>query len=139
MLSITMSIFFKIYIEQPSGGYSISVNEFYETEESLFIDTTLIGPGKAENVTNTPTRPYIVIKTENRCSCPRRNIFFVRKSRLAKMHMDIHKPRRYDTSCCIDNMALLRSFLQEFFGGNGWESAYKYGPVVSKRSCGIYR
>ena len=53
------------YGEQPSGGYSISVNEFYETEESLFIDTTLIGPGKAENVTNTPTRPYIVIKTEN--------------------------------------------------------------------------
>lgn len=28
-------------------------------------DTTLIGPGKAENVTNTPTQPYIVVKTEN--------------------------------------------------------------------------
>ncbi len=53
------------YGEQPSGGYSISVNAFYETEESLVIDTTLIGPGKAENVTNTPTRPYVVIKTEN--------------------------------------------------------------------------
>lgn len=53
------------YGEQPSGGYSISVNEFYETEESVVIDTTLIGPGKAENVTGTPTRPYIVVKTEN--------------------------------------------------------------------------
>lgn len=53
------------YGEQPSGGYSISVNDFYETEETMVIDTTLIGPGKAENVTNTPTRPYIVIKTEN--------------------------------------------------------------------------
>ncbi|MCX4295530.1 MAG: protease complex subunit PrcB family protein [Lachnospiraceae bacterium] len=53
------------YGEQPSGGYSISVNAFYETEESLVIDTTLIGPGKAENVTNTPTQPYVVIKTEN--------------------------------------------------------------------------
>ena len=53
------------YGEQPSGGYSISVNEFYETEDTLRIDTTLIGPGKAENVTNTPTTPYIVIKTEN--------------------------------------------------------------------------
>lgn len=53
------------YGEQPSGGYSISVNAFYETEDTLVIDTTLIGPGKAENVTNTPTRPYIVIKTEN--------------------------------------------------------------------------
>ena len=53
------------YGEQPSGGYSISVNAFYETDEMLVIDTTLIGPGKAENVTNTPTKPYIVIKTEN--------------------------------------------------------------------------
>lgn len=53
------------YGEQPSGGYSISVNAFYETEDTLVIDTTLIGPGKAENVTKTPTRPYIVIKTEN--------------------------------------------------------------------------
>lgn len=53
------------YGEQPSGGYSISVNGFYETEDTLVIDTTLIGPGKAENVTKTPTRPYIVVKTEN--------------------------------------------------------------------------
>jgi len=53
------------YGEQPSGGYSISVNAFYETPDSLVIDTTLIGPGKAENVTKTPTRPYIVVKTEN--------------------------------------------------------------------------
>lgn len=53
------------YGEQPSGGYSITVNEFYETPDSLFIDTTLIGPGSAENVTDTPTMPYIVIKTEN--------------------------------------------------------------------------
>lgn len=53
------------YGEQPSGGYSISVNAFYETKDTLVIDTTLIGPGKAENVTKTPTRPYIVVKTEN--------------------------------------------------------------------------
>ena len=53
------------YGEQPSGGYSISVNAFYETPDSLMIDTTLLGPGSAENVTDTPTTPYIVIKTEN--------------------------------------------------------------------------
>ena len=53
------------YGEQPSGGYSITVNAFYETPDSLFIDTTLLGPGSAENVTDTPTTPYIVIKTEN--------------------------------------------------------------------------
>lgn len=53
------------YGEQPSGGYSITVNAFYETPDSLYIDTTLIGPGSAENVTDTVTTPYIVIKTEN--------------------------------------------------------------------------
>ena len=53
------------YGEQPSGVYSISVNAFYETEDTVVIDTTLIGPGKAENVTKTPTRPYIVVKTRN--------------------------------------------------------------------------
>lgn len=58
------------YGEQPSGGYSICVNAFYEGEEELFIDTTLIGPGKADNVTNTPTTPYIVIKTEEASEKP---------------------------------------------------------------------
>ncbi len=53
------------YGEQPSGGYSITVNEFYETPDTLIIDTTLLGPGSAENVTDTPTTPYVVIKTEN--------------------------------------------------------------------------
>lgn len=53
------------YGEQPSGGYSISVNEFYETEKAIFVDTTLIGPSSAQNVTDTPTTPYVVIKTEN--------------------------------------------------------------------------
>lgn len=53
------------YGEQPSGGYSITVNEFYETADSICVDTTLIGPGASQNVTDTPTMPYIVIKTEN--------------------------------------------------------------------------
>ena len=53
------------YGEQPSGGYSICVNEFYETKDAMVIDTTLISPGKSQNVIYEPTRPYIVIKTEN--------------------------------------------------------------------------
>lgn len=53
------------YGEQESGGYSISVNSFYEGEKALYIDTTLLGPGSADHVTSTPTTPYIVIKTEN--------------------------------------------------------------------------
>ncbi len=54
------------YGEQPSGGYSITVNEVYETKENIVVDTTLLGPGDAESVTDTPTTPYIVIKMQNR-------------------------------------------------------------------------
>jgi hypothetical protein len=50
---------------QQSTGYSITVNEFYETKDNLVLDTTLLGPGSAENVTATPSTPYIVIKTHN--------------------------------------------------------------------------
>ena len=53
------------YGEQPSGGYSICVNEFYETKDAMVIDTTLISLGKSQNVIYEPTRPYIVIKTKN--------------------------------------------------------------------------
>lgn len=53
------------YGKQECGGYSITVNEFYEAEDILYLDTSLIGPGNAQNITNTPTTPYIVIKTEN--------------------------------------------------------------------------
>lgn len=53
------------YGEQTSGGYSITVNEFYETPDAIVVDTTLVGPNAAANVTNTPTMPYVVIKTEN--------------------------------------------------------------------------
>ena len=31
----------------------------------MVIDTTLISPGKSQNVIYEPTRPYIVIKTKN--------------------------------------------------------------------------
>ncbi len=53
------------YGEQKSGGYSITVDEFYEGDAILYIDTTLLGPGSAENVTDVLTYPYIVIKTQN--------------------------------------------------------------------------
>lgn len=55
------------YGEQPSGGYSICVNEFYETKDAIVIDTVLISPdaAKSKNVPYIPTRPYIMLKTEN--------------------------------------------------------------------------
>lgn len=52
------------YGEQQTGGYSISVDELYETENYIVTDTTLIGPSPDEQVVQSITYPYIVIKTE---------------------------------------------------------------------------
>lgn len=53
------------YGVQTGAGYSITVNALYEGEESICIDTTLIGPDDADAVSSAPTRPYVVVKTEN--------------------------------------------------------------------------
>jgi len=53
------------YGAQESGGYSIQVNECFETENSIYVDTTLLGPESQEEITNMVTYPYIVIKTES--------------------------------------------------------------------------
>ncbi|MEW4412605.1 protease complex subunit PrcB family protein [Clostridium sp. AN503] len=52
------------YGEQPTGGYSISVNELYLTENSIVIDTELKGPEKGEEVGVEKSYPYIVVQTE---------------------------------------------------------------------------
>ena len=52
------------YGEQECSGYSISVNELFETENSIVIDTTLIGPKETEQTAKTPSYPYVVAKTE---------------------------------------------------------------------------
>lgn len=52
------------YGEQQTGGYSISVDELYETENSIVVNTTLIGPAPEEQVVQSLTYPHIVIKLE---------------------------------------------------------------------------
>jgi len=52
------------YGEQPTGGYSISVDKLFLTDNAVYIDTNLIGPSEKEYVTNAVTYPYVVIKTE---------------------------------------------------------------------------
>ena len=52
------------YGEKPTGGYSISVDEFYLGENAIYIDTNLIGPSEEEFVSNAVTYPYVIIKTE---------------------------------------------------------------------------
>lgn len=52
------------YGEQQTGGYSISVDELYETENNIVVNTTLLGPSPDEETVQGITYPYIVIKTE---------------------------------------------------------------------------
>ncbi len=52
------------YGEQPTGGYSISVDELFLTSNAVYIDTNLIGPSENDYVTNAVTYPYVVVKTE---------------------------------------------------------------------------
>ena len=51
------------YGEQPSGGYSISINALYLTENSIVIDTELKGPESKEEGGTEKSYPYIVVKT----------------------------------------------------------------------------
>jgi len=50
--------------EQPTGGYSISVDDLYLTDNSIVIDTELKGPEKGETPGEEKSYPYIVVKTE---------------------------------------------------------------------------
>lgn len=52
------------YGEQKSGGYSITVDELFLTENSIYFKSTLKGPGPKDLVTQVVTYPYIVVKTE---------------------------------------------------------------------------
>ena len=52
------------YGVQQTGGYSISVNQCYLTQNAVYIDTTLIGPSKGEQVNEAKSYPYLVIKTK---------------------------------------------------------------------------
>lgn len=52
------------YGEQATGGYSIAVNELYETDSAIYVNTELLGPAPEEKNDPTPSYPYIVLKTE---------------------------------------------------------------------------
>lgn len=54
------------YGTQETGGYSVSVKALYLTENSIVMDSDLIGPEQDEEVSQKPSCPYIVIRTEDR-------------------------------------------------------------------------
>ena len=52
------------YGQQKTGGFSITVDELYLTEDAIYVETTLLGPDGSEKPSKAPSYPYIVIKTE---------------------------------------------------------------------------
>lgn len=52
------------YGTQPTGGYSISVEELYDAGNAVYIKTNFIGPAKGEAVTEGESYPYVVVKID---------------------------------------------------------------------------
>ena len=52
------------YGKQKTGGYSISVNDLYLTENAIYVDTNLMGPEADAQKSEAETFPYVVLKTE---------------------------------------------------------------------------
>lgn len=55
------------YGSQETGGFSITVNDLYLTENAIYFDTTLLGPSPDDPVPagDTASYPYLVVKTEH--------------------------------------------------------------------------
>ncbi len=51
------------YGKKDTTGYSVSIEDFYQTSDSLYIDTKLLGPKDGENKAGEPSYPWIVVKT----------------------------------------------------------------------------
>lgn len=54
------------YGKQESGGYSVTVNELYETDNAIYANTNLLGPKAGSSPGTSPSYPYIVLKIEFR-------------------------------------------------------------------------
>lgn len=52
------------YGMQETTGYSIEVENVYETEYDIKVETRLLGPPEGEKTVETKTFPYVVIKLE---------------------------------------------------------------------------
>ena len=52
------------YGKQETGGYSIVLDELYQTESAVYIRTTLLGPTPEQQAKKTAAYPYIVVETK---------------------------------------------------------------------------
>lgn len=54
----------KGYGVKETSGYSIEIEECFETEDTIWVKTNLLGPKKEEEIMEKETCPYIVLKVE---------------------------------------------------------------------------
>lgn len=50
------------YGEKPYSGYSVRVEQCWEDKEQLYLETQLIGPAAGEEVVETLTYPFLVVR-----------------------------------------------------------------------------
>ncbi|MDE7318554.1 MAG: protease complex subunit PrcB family protein [Lachnospiraceae bacterium] len=53
------------YGEQQTSGYSIIVEDLYQTSNAVCVDTELLGPQKGEETAEATTCPYMVLKLQD--------------------------------------------------------------------------
>jgi hypothetical protein len=53
------------YGQQETSGYSIQVNDVYQGENGIWVDTDLLGPEKSEVTEAVPSYPFVIIKIES--------------------------------------------------------------------------
>ena len=51
-------------LPEETSGYSISVNDVYQGEDGIWVDTDFIGPEKSEKTEAAATSPFVVIKID---------------------------------------------------------------------------
>ena len=52
------------YGEKPYSGYSIRIEECWKDKEQLYLKTQLIGPSAGEEIIETRTCPFLVVRCE---------------------------------------------------------------------------
>ena len=52
------------YGAQPTEGYTIEINQLYESSNAIIVETTLKGPSGQEKVEQVISYPYVVMKLE---------------------------------------------------------------------------
>lgn len=50
------------YGRQEAGGYSVEVNDLYESSNTIFVKTTLMGPKSKKDAKEDESYPYVVLK-----------------------------------------------------------------------------